>query len=221
MTSHDVKPALRTRKENMNHIFNTVGPKPNEVTGYYDKWANEYDKQHPTYVYSGPSKLAQAVGNGLTEQQKSTMKVLDVAAGTGLVAIYLKQQGFQHIDALEPSEKMLEEAKAKNLYEKYINDYITEKPLNIEENTYDIITACGALGLGHIPDEALYEMIRLVKAGGRVALATSTEYTERIKSLEKLMDHLEQMGKWKNIVTKIVPDYVDNIDGKLYVFQIN
>jgi hypothetical protein len=34
--------------------------------------------------------------------------------------------GFQHIDALDPSQGMLDRAEAKNLYERYICDFITD-----------------------------------------------------------------------------------------------
>ena len=45
----------------------------------------------------------------------------------------LKLQGFQHIDALDPSEGMLEKAKSKNVYDRYICDFFTEKQLDIPE----------------------------------------------------------------------------------------
>ena len=43
----------------------------------------------------------------------------------------LREQGFRHIDALDPSEAMLSRAKKDNLYDNYINDFLTEKPLPI------------------------------------------------------------------------------------------
>jgi len=48
--------------------------------------------------------------------------------------LQLKIQGFQHIDALDPSEGMLEKAKSRNLYDRYICDYITDKQLDILES---------------------------------------------------------------------------------------
>lgn len=46
----------------------------------------------------------------------------------------LKKHGFQHIDALDPSQGMLDKAKEKDLYEKYICDFITDNHLDIEES---------------------------------------------------------------------------------------
>lgn len=54
------------------------------------------------------------------------------------VCFQLKQQGFVHIDALDPSEGMLEKAKARSLYENYICDYITDKQLDIQESKYKL-----------------------------------------------------------------------------------
>lgn len=39
------------------------------------------------------------------------INILDCGAGTGLLAIYLKQFGYQNIDALDGCEKMLEKAR--------------------------------------------------------------------------------------------------------------
>ena len=52
----------------------------------------------------------------------------------------LKLQGFQHIDALDPSEGMLEKAKSRNLYDRYICDYITDKQLDIPESKCPNVT---------------------------------------------------------------------------------
>lgn len=48
--------------------------------------------------------------------------------------LQLKKHGFQHIDALDPSQGMLDKAKEKNLYERYICDFITDKHLDIEDS---------------------------------------------------------------------------------------
>ena len=50
--------------------------------------------------------------------------------------LQLKKLGFKHIDALDPAEGMLQRAKEKNIYERYICDYITDKPLDIEPGMY-------------------------------------------------------------------------------------
>ena len=50
----------------------------------------------------------------------------------------MKKVGFQHIDALDPSEGMLEKARVKGLFKKYVCDFITERQLDIEKGTWTV-----------------------------------------------------------------------------------
>ena len=43
----------------------------------------------------------------------------------------LRAQGFEHIDALDPSATMLSVAKKNNLYENYFCEFLTDKELPI------------------------------------------------------------------------------------------
>ncbi|KAL4228392.1 Methyltransferase domain [Mactra antiquata] len=214
------------------HVYKQIatvmqkGISPDEVAEFYSKWASglEYEKELPPDVYNAPIITALEAAEGFTDEQKSTAKVFDVAAGTGMCAVQLRKHGFKHIDALDPSQGMLDKAKEKNLYERYICDFITEKPLDIEENTYDLLTICGGMGEGHVPCNALYEMVRLVKPGGRVIIVTKESHryvTEDYKGrLEPLMDDLEKNGKWTKVKCEIIPEYMKDSDGLVWVFQI-
>ena len=50
---------------------------------------------------------------------RNEVKVLDVGAGTGMVARGLRAEGFRHIDAVDASEAMLSVARRDNLYDNY------------------------------------------------------------------------------------------------------
>ena len=49
------------------------------------------------------------------------IRILDVAAGTGIVGQVLNQLGFSDVDALDVSEKMLKKAREKNVYRNFIH----------------------------------------------------------------------------------------------------
>ena len=53
-----------------------------------------------------------------------------------VTVIQLREQGFRHIDALDPSQEMLDIAKKDGLYENYFCDFLTEKQLSIESSEY-------------------------------------------------------------------------------------
>ena len=64
--------------------------------------------------------LDDAVQEELKEVPKENIKVMDAGAGTGLVGVELHKFGLTTIDALDISPRMLEEAKKKNVYRKFI-----------------------------------------------------------------------------------------------------
>ncbi|XP_060585644.1 methyltransferase-like protein 27 [Ruditapes philippinarum] len=219
-------------KPEHSHVYKQIatvmhkGIKPEEVAKFYDTWADgrEYENELPEDVYNAPIVTAAEAAGGLTDDQKATAKVFDVAAGTGMCAVQLKLHGFQHIDALDPSQGMLDKAKEKDLYERYICDFMTDKHLDIPENTYDVLTVSAGFGEGHLPCSSLHEMVRVVKPGGRIVLVTReqhlytvAEYKDR---LEPLMDRLEAEGKWKKLERKIFKGFFLDKDGIMWKYQV-
>lgn len=214
------------------HVYKQIatvmhkGIKPEEVADFYSKWADEleYEKELPEDVYNAPIVTAAEAAKGLSDEQKAQARVFDVAAGTGLCAIQLKKHGFQHIDALDPSQGMLDKAKEKNLYERYICDFITDKHLDIEDNTYDVLTVSAGFGEGHIPCGALHEMVRVVKPGGVIVLVTREQHLQTVDEyrdrLEPLMDRLEAEGKWKKLERRIFKGFFLDKDGIMWKYQV-
>ncbi|KAJ8311184.1 hypothetical protein KUTeg_011268 [Tegillarca granosa] len=119
--------------------------------------------------------------------------------------------GFRIIDALDPSEHMLDVAKQKNVYRNFFY-------------SYDGLTMSGALLNGHFKCSAIPELIRLVKPGGYVVMVTRhenlhllEEYKERF--IAKL-DELEKDGKWKKVKIEQFDNYYMNLPGVVIVYQI-
>ena len=54
----------------------------------------------------------------------------------------LKKLGFKRIDGLDPSEEMLNRARDRNLYENYLQEFLTAEPLNIPDSK----SWCAAIG---------------------------------------------------------------------------
>lgn len=91
-------------------------------------------------------------------------KIIDMAAGTGLVGSILQDKGYTHVDALDGSPEMLAGAKEKQCYENIIPHFITrDTKLPFEDHTYDHIVMCGSLC--HIDYESLPQIIRICKPG--------------------------------------------------------
>jgi hypothetical protein len=52
--------------------------------------------------------------------------------------LQLKKLGFKKLDALEPSETMLLEAKKDNIYNNYCQEFLTESPTTLSAGMYMI-----------------------------------------------------------------------------------
>ncbi|OWF52505.1 Williams-Beuren syndrome chromosomal region 27 protein-like isoform X1 [Mizuhopecten yessoensis] len=173
-----------------------------EKTQFYDSWSKQYEEDMHTVEYRGPAIVADVLAE-LYPGTRENVCILDVAAGTGLVGVELAKQGFVKVDALDPSQGMLDEAKTKGVYQKMICSYFDEKELNIEPDTYDVIVICGACSNRHLPCDCLWEAVRLVKPGGYFVMATRPTQLNTIQEykghLEPLMDEIEKEGKWEKV----------------------
>lgn len=168
----------------------------------YRQWAGTYEKDAERYKFNGHLKVASILKDLYPEIERDKIRILDIGAGTGLVGKEVKKYGFQHIDALEPSEAMMNEAKKANVYENYFVEFLTESPTSVLADSYDVITGGGVYGRVHIPCEALYEMIRIVRPGGYIIIVANYDIVRTSKmyeGLETLMDKLEANGKWKKV----------------------
>ncbi|XP_053389507.1 uncharacterized protein LOC128552484 [Mercenaria mercenaria] len=119
---------------------------------------------------------------------------------------------------------MLKEARKYDLYESYYIEFLSKNPTTIPADTYDALVGSGIYGeAAHVPSEALFEMIRLVKPGGYIVLTTrhhlvtdGIAYTD----LEPLMDKLETDGRWRKISRDIYSGCYYDLDGIIWCYQV-
>lgn len=107
-------------------------------------------------------------------------RILDIATGTGDVAIeIIKQNGYQKkVFGLDFSEPMIKRAQQKILRKGLFQSIALSRgdaiDLPFRENTFS--ASIIAFGLRNIPnkDQALFEMIRVIKKGGKVIVLEFT-----------------------------------------------
>ncbi|KAJ7390675.1 ubiE/COQ5 methyltransferase [Desmophyllum pertusum] len=103
-------------------------------------------------------------------KEKDEIKIIDVAAGTGLTGVELNKLGFTSIDALDISQEMLNEAEKKNVYKRFICTQLGDQRTEIQTGENDALTCVNGLGNNHIPPTALEEMCRIVSKGKKHVL---------------------------------------------------
>ncbi|KAL5006858.1 hypothetical protein ScPMuIL_015664 [Solemya velum] len=209
----------------VNYGVHKEGMTKEEIAEYYSDWAKKgtYDNDLGPERYQGPQYAADVLSKYFNAN-RATVKVLDVASGTGLLGDKLFQMGFRNIDALDPAEGMLSVARKKNSYKDYLCEFMDGHKLDIQNDTYDCVVVSGGMGEGHIPCKAIPEMIRIAKPGGLVCIVMREEFLSYVKEyidrLEPLFKKLEEEGKWQSISRIIVPRFYCNKDGVIFQYKV-
>ena len=195
----------------------------NDVETFFKNRAHYYDRQMEG-IYNGPRVAAQALSKLIAGKGN---KVLDVAAGTGLVGKALFDQGFTNITALDRNEEMLKQSALKKVYSKLICGSFEEKAKSIPEHSFHACVCVGAfLTAGFLdPTISIHEMIRLVEVGGFLLLMVNgTELDEpecksTMKSLEAVCADVVKCGLCDCIQKSIVPKYLEECKGVMWIFK--
>ncbi|MCB2137355.1 MAG: methyltransferase domain-containing protein [Rhodobacteraceae bacterium] len=130
---------------------------PEDSLRLYRDWAATYDADFARRMdYLMPEKIAAAFAD------LGTGPVLDIGAGTGLVAEALARRGIAPVDGLDISAEMLAIADGKGVYRRTVVADLT-KALPLADRTYRGFVSSGTFTHGHVGPEALDELLRVAE----------------------------------------------------------
>ena len=144
---------------------------PEDNIELYSVWAKSYDSdfidemQYELHL-SVANEFILAGGKG---------PVLDVGAGTGVLAKALLQRGNFSIEATDISEAMLEVAKSKNIYERCFWSDLT-KQIPVANCSYNGVVSSGTFTHGHVGPSSIFELVRISKPGGVIVISVNEEH---------------------------------------------
>jgi len=139
---------------------------PEDAVRLYRGWAESYDTDFAKdWGYVAPRAIAQVFR---AHAGRDDQPVLDVGAGTGLVAAELADWA---VDGIDISAEMLAIAAAKGLYRDRIEADLT-KPLAIGDARYGSLISCGTFTHGHVGPECFAELLRIARPGALFCLGT-------------------------------------------------
>lgn len=146
---------------------------PEDSIRLYRDWSESYDEGFAaTQGYRLPAAVAEAFA-----AEGGAGPVLDVGAGTGLLAARLAELGVGPVEAADISPEMLARAEAKGLYRATHLLDLTG-PLPLADGLYGGITSSGTFTHGHVGPEALDELLRIAAPGALFALSINAEVYE-------------------------------------------
>jgi len=169
--------------------------KTEEVMKYYDEWGieNKYDQDMIDWKYSGPMETVEIFKK---HAKNKDIKIYDAGCGTGLVGVELKKFGYNKYDGADLSQKLLDLV-PKNLYQN-LSKVDLNKPIDLNDNTYDAVMCVGTFTFGHVKSKALDEFIRITKNKGLICF-TINEGIHEEYGFDKKIEELEAQNKWKKI----------------------
>lgn len=139
---------------------------PDDNRRFYGAWSRTYDSDFAgpqEYLLPGHVADAFAAAGG-------TGPVLDVGAGTGLVAERLAVRGIGPLDGIDISPEMLAKAAEKRLYTRLFEGDILGR-IDAPDGHYAGVVSSGTFTLGHVGPEALPELIRVGRPGALYVLS--------------------------------------------------
>ncbi|KAJ1184930.1 hypothetical protein NDU88_001726, partial [Pleurodeles waltl] len=203
-----------------------------EKLRFYDNWAQDYERDVDVLEYRAPRLAADCLASAFPTDRDSRL-VLDVACGTGLVAVELSKHGFRFFHGVDGSEQMLEVAHQKNLYLELKQCMLGQGPLLAPAEQYDAVIVVGALSEGQVPCSVVPELLHVTKPGGIVCLTTRCNSSNlRYKAhLEEVLQEMESKGLWVQVDVLEVEDWekatsaqeaklgTEFISGVVYLFR--
>ncbi|MEL6550294.1 MAG: class I SAM-dependent methyltransferase [Pseudomonadota bacterium] len=131
---------------------------PESARDLYGRWAATYDTSFGDgWGYIAPRKIA-GIYKALSDGDEP---VLDIGAGTGLVAEHLESLT---VDGIDITQEMLDLAGAKGLYRNRILGNLLE-PLAMADGTYGGVISSGTFTHGHVGPSCLPELLRVCRSG--------------------------------------------------------
>ena len=189
----------------------------------YDTFAESgtYDETFDEWGYVGPETAAAIMRNYVA----SDSRVLDAACGSGLTGTAMKRLGYQRIEGIDISARLLEIAAGTGAYERLERVDMQTFPLPFEDDEYDAVAFIGALTYFETT-EILRELCRIVRSGGCVVFSQRDDIMRRQQYGQKL-DELERDGVWKRLFgTEPMPylphhpEYGTRIKVQYFVYEV-
>ncbi|MEP1443966.1 MAG: class I SAM-dependent methyltransferase [Hyphomicrobiales bacterium] len=136
----------------------------------FDAWAEDYDRDvHDLYGWNGPD----ATRDYVVKYIAKNASILDAGAGTGLMGVLLRENGYHNLAGTDISQKMLNVARSKDIYKTDFQADLT-KPLPVDDNAFDCIVCVGVSG--YMIAQTIGDFVRILKPSGHIIYTISDSH---------------------------------------------
>ena len=203
-----------------------LGGDPNKLQQYYEQWALTYDDDVSTEGYYGPEFITNLLVSlppyrdiG-ADPKNHDISILDAGCGTGLVGVALAQKGYRQIHGCDLSPAMVEKALTTGAYKTLKGDIdLTQRNGVYPDDHYDVVICCGTFTNGHLPPEAMEELVRITKPHGLVLVSTRKSYYDNT-DFEAVCIRLQRENRVKPLRRVIDAPYIAEEGAHYFVFIV-
>ncbi len=165
-----------------------------DLRALYDEWAPTYDEDHDAIGCFHPRRAAELFSQHLIDRNA---QIVDAGAGTGAAGIELAKLGFRNITALDFSFASLMLGGTRFAFRTAVIVNLN-RPYPIGSNTIDAALAVGLFSFGQVQNQALYELLRIIRSGGLLVFTQRTDFhASNAMGFRETMERLTQHGIWK------------------------
>lgn len=179
-----------------------------QIKDVYKEWASKFDEENSNARIVCHKPQAECLDSAIKkylDKPKEEIKIIDCGAGTGWAGVELNKLGYTNLCALDISQEMLDEAKKKKIYQKFICAPLNDQQSpEVKTGEYDAMICIGTLASAHVKPAALVEMIRMIRTGGLVSF--NIRYGE-LEVYQPKMEELEKARSWEKVSKDTVPQF--------------
>ena len=184
-----------------------------ETQDLYEKWYMSYDDELKSNNYSTPKRCAKALKKYLTD---SNSHILDIGCGTGLSGQEILNVGFKNVDGTDFSDKMLYEAKNKNIYKRLFNLDLNSNFYNVNFN-YNAIVAAGIISPHHANPSCLEKCLNILCDTGLLIFSLNDHAVENTNFMDEIFMIVDKNFE---ILEKTYGDHLPGIKLNSFVYVI-
>ncbi len=172
-----------------------------------------YDYEIKLNNYKTPQRCAEALSRYLRDKNSY---ILDIGCGTGLSGQEILNAGFNNVDGSDFSEKMLHEAKNKNIYKKLFNLDLNRKYYRVNFS-YDAIVAAGIISPHHANPSCIEKCLNILCDSGLLIFSLNDHAVEDKSFMDEIFMIID---KNYEILEKIYGEHLPGIELNSYIYVI-
>ena len=194
------------------------------IKNFYAEWANSYDKDTRGIGYCAVDHVvALLAGRPVSEYldidtKNRNLKIMDAGCGTGTLGKTLTNLGYSEIDGFDISEDMVNFATTTGAYQQLTANSDINDPVNKDWiRKYDCTISIGVFTPGHVPPQALSQLIKMTRRGGMIIVSTRIAYYES-ENFQAIADSLENSGEIKLLYALKDTSYTQDENAHYWVY---